>query len=265
MDNAYSATYKAYTMEYQAFKEAVKVYYVFTIPLLERIYSPEYNTLQNLYREMFLLSHETYLVGLGAGLPEMAEEYLNLKCINPVSPTAPEPLTDHSSLPENKPRKCPDDFSLDAGSLKMEINCERIKVTGGDGTLSSVKKDAGKRETNIIVKKAGGSASENYKIATTQGNTIKDVAATSNTKSGTDGLKANETVGRMAVEAGPKYITEGLELAPLDPIGIAPLDPVGIAPLDPVGIAPLDPVNGSTEPATNPGEQFELAPLEPIK
>lgn len=51
-----------------------------------------------------------------------------------------------------------------------------------------------------------------------------------------------------------------IELAPLEPLGLP-----DIGPLDPVGIAPLEPVNASPEPKAKPEEEFELAPLEPIK
>jgi len=269
MDGSISAIAKSYTNEYNALGEAVQDYYAFTNPILERIYTPSFNEMHNIYREMLLLTNEITVVRLSLGLPEMADQYMKLKCVEPVPPTAPAPAAADSEFPAKEPDDCPSgsSFSIEGGFLKFEVDCEKVKISGGDGILKSLKRDSNKHETNVIAKSAGGTPntgnnqSESLKITTEQGKTVKDIAPANDTKSGLKGMSESETKGRMVVETGPELAP----LQPLDPVGIAPLDPVGIAPLDPVGIAPLDPLNGSPEPTANPEGEFELAPLEPKK
>ena len=214
MDMSYSNTCKAYKGEYNTLREAVYDYYAFTNPILEKIYSPSFNELENLYRQMFVLTHEKAVQGLGSGLPEMAEKFMELECVEPKPPDPPAPAPDESKLPAKKEKECPLGKGINAGfgGIAFELDCSHVKLSGGEGVLWSVKRDFDKHETTIWggVGAKGtygngnveGEASVGVEVIIGQGDVIKDVAFTSSVKAGLGGLVEGEVSGRLALEGG---------------------------------------------------------------
>ena len=227
MDNTFSATCKAYKTEYSALKEAVSDYYAFTNPILEKIYSPSFNELQNLYREMLVLTHEKAVVGIGAGLPEMARQYNELKCVEPKPPDPPEADPDDSKLPKKKEIDCPlgkDGIKMGIGALSFELGCDHVKLSGGEGLLWSISRDFNKHETKIGV---GVGAKGEYgngnlsaeatvmvEVTIGQGDVIKNVELTSSVKAGLGGLVEGEVAGRMSLESGPELTSDAGFITP---------------------------------------------------
>lgn len=216
MNNTFSTTIKVYKTEYNAFKEAVSDYYAYTNPILEKIYSPSFNELQNLYREMLVLTHEKAVVGMGAGLPEMAKQYNELKCVEPKPPDPPEAAPDDSKLPKKKEKDCPlgkDGIKLGIGALSFELGCDHVKLSGGEGLLWSISRDFNKHETKIGVGVGvkGDYGKGNFTVEATvmvevtvgQGDVFKDIELTSSVKAGLGGLVEGEISGRMSLEGGP--------------------------------------------------------------
>lgn len=214
MDMSYSNACKAYKGEYNAFREAVSDYYAFTNPILEKIYSPSFNELKNLYRQMFVLTHEKAVQGLGLGLPEIAEQYMELECVEPQPPDPPAPDPDESKLPVKQEKECPLGKGINAGfgGIAFELDCSHVKLSGGEGVLWSVKRDFEKHETTLWggVGAKGtygngnveGEASVGVEVTIGQGDVIKDVAFTSSVKAGLGGLVEGEVSGRLALEGG---------------------------------------------------------------
>jgi len=222
MENTFSATCKAYKAEYTALKEAVSDYYAYTNPILEKIYSPSFNELQNLYREMLVLAHEKAVVGMGSGLPEMANQYNELKCVEPKPPDPPEADPDDSKLPKKKEKDCPlgkDGIKMGIGALSFELGCDHVKLSGGEGLLWSISRDFEKHETKIGVGVGakGEYGNGNLSVEATvmvevtigQGDVIKDVELTSSVKAGLGGLVEGEVGGRISLEGGPELTSDG--------------------------------------------------------
>lgn len=221
MDNSYSAICKTYKEEYSAFKEAVSDYFAFTNPILERIYSPSFNELQNLYRQLLVLTHEKAVMGIGSGLPELAEKYNELKCVEPKPPDPPEAAPEDSKLPVKKEDDCPLGKGINQGfgAISFELDCEHVKLSGGEGILWSVNRDFTKHETKVGVgvgaqaEYCNGNLTGEAKImveATVgQGDVIKNVELTSSVKAGLGGLVEGEVTGRVSLEGGPSVEATG--------------------------------------------------------
>lgn len=233
MNNTFSTTIKVYKTEYNAFKEAVSDYYAYTNPILEKIYSPSYNELQNLYREMFVLAQEKAVVGMGSGLPEMAKQYNELKCVEPKPPDPPEAAPDDSKLPNTKEGDCPlgkDGIKGGFGALSFELGCDHVKLSGGEGLLWSLSRDFNKHETKIGV---GVGAKAEYgngnlsveatvmvEVTIGQGDVIKDVELTSSVKAGLGGLVEGEVGGRISLESGPEMTSDAGFTMPDSPVPV---------------------------------------------
>ncbi|HPT13889.1 MAG TPA: tetratricopeptide repeat protein [Bacteroidales bacterium] len=219
MDNSYSATCKTYREEYDAFKEAVLDLYAFTNPILERIYAPSYNELQNLHRQLLVLTHEKAVVGIGSGLPELAEKYNELKCVEPKPPEPPQTPPDDSKLPKKKEKDCPLGKGINQGfgAISFELDCEHVKLSGGEGVLWSVSRDFTKHETKVGVGVGAkaeygngnltGEATVMVEVTVGQADVIKNVELTSTVKAGLGGLVEGEITGRIAMEGGPSIQT----------------------------------------------------------
>ncbi len=246
IDTYFGITFKTYKSQYNALTQAVNDYYAFTNPIIEKIYSPSFNELQNIYRQLFVLSHEESIVSLVLGLPEQADEYNHLMCVEPKPQEDEEPEPNTSILPTQNANDCGvKNLNIPIGILTLTVTCDQVKILGGNGALKNLKRDSQKHEISVI-----GKSDNPFKIQSNQGDTIKNIEIISPEKTGMNGLEESNTKGRMAVEGGP----EAFELAPLEPYVPEAFE---LAPLDPVGIAPLDPVA--------PEGTFELAPLEPVK
>lgn len=221
MDNSYSATCKTYREEYGAFKEAVSDYYAFTNPILERIYAPSYNELQNLYRQLFVLSHEKAVVGIGSGLPELAEKYNELKCVEPKPSDPPQTPLDDSKLPKKKEKDCPlgKGINQGVGAISFELDCEHVKLSGGEGILWSVSRDFIKHETKVGVGVGAqgtygngnvtGEAKVMVEVTVGQNGAIKNAELSSSVKAGLGGLIEGEVTGRVSLEGGPSVEATG--------------------------------------------------------
>ena len=215
MDNSYSATCKTYKEEYAAFKEAVSDYYAFSNPILEKIYSPSYNELQNLYRQLLVLTHEKAVVGIGSGLPDLAEKYNELKCVEPKPPDPPKPAPDDSKLPKKKEDDCPLGKGINQGfgAISFELDCEHVKLSGGEGILWSVSRDFTKHETKVGVGVGAkaeygngnltGEATIMVEVTVGHSDVIKNVELTSSVKAGLGGLIEGEIIGRASMQGGP--------------------------------------------------------------
>ncbi len=206
--------YKAWNLVSEELKRTGRDYYAFTNPILEKIYSPSFNELLNIYREIVILTHQQYVLGMALGLPDLAEQYNELVCVEPEPPVPPSPAED-PELPKKKQAPCPlgDGISGGVGALSFELSCDHVKLSGGEGLLWSVSRDFNKHETKIwggVGAKAEygngnltGEATVGVELTIGQGDVVKDVALTSSVKAGLGGLVETEISGRLAVQGGP--------------------------------------------------------------
>ncbi|OJV37589.1 MAG: hypothetical protein BGO33_01710 [Bacteroidia bacterium 43-41] len=215
----YSLEYKAYKLQYSAFKEAVSDYYAFTNPILEKIYSPSYNELMNLQREMQVLGREGISVGLASNSADLAEKYIELKCVVPQPPDPVEPL--ESNLPKKKEGDCPlgKGINQGVGAISFELDCEHVKLSGGEGILWSVSRDFIKHETKVGVGVGAqgtygngnvtGEAKVMVEVTVGQNGAIKNAELSSSVKAGLGGLIEGEVTGRVSLEGGPSVEATG--------------------------------------------------------
>lgn len=215
----YSLEYKAYKLQYSAFKEAVSDYYAFTNPILEKIYSPSYNELMNLQREMHVLGREKPIQDISLGLADLAKTYIELKCVVPQPPDPVEPL--ESNLPKKKEGDCPlgKGINQGLGAISFELDCEHVKLSGGEGILWSVSRDFIKHETKVGVGVGAqgtygngnitGEAKVMVEVTVGQNGAIKNAELSSSVKAGLGGLIEGEVTGRVSLEGGPSVEATG--------------------------------------------------------
>jgi len=231
LDINYTAVYKLYKKTTDTFKEAAYDFYAFTNPILGKIYAPSLNELLNTYRELILLTHAQNVAGLGMELPGTAEQYNQLKCVEPLPPDGTSEIKD-PEIPKKEKSPCPfgeKGIGAGFGALSFELSCDHVKLSGGEGLLWSISRDFNKHETtfwggvgvqgeygrgNIDVE-----ANIGVGVTVGQGDVIKDVAVTSSVKAGLGGLVEGELSGRLATQGGPSVeATGGTILDNLPPI-----------------------------------------------
>ncbi|NCB24537.1 MAG: tetratricopeptide repeat protein [Bacteroidia bacterium] len=231
LESSFSAACKNYALVSGALKEAISDLYAFSNPIIEQMYAPSINEYYNLYREMIALSHLKIAAGFASGIPPIANQLNELICVEPEPPQPPESPAD-PTLPTQEKKDCPlgeNGLSGGMGVLSFELSCEHVKLSGGEGLLWSVKRDFNKHETTIWggvgVKGEYGSgtlsaeASLGMEITLGQGDSVKDVAFTSNVKAGVGGLAEGEISGRFALEGEPSVSAD----ANFTPPGISDL------------------------------------------
>lgn len=220
MEMTCSNTFKNYKLVSDALKEAIPDYYAFTNPILERMYAPSFNEFYNIYRELVSTQHLKIAAGFAATLPELAEQYNELKCVEPEPPQPPVTAED-AKLPKKKEEDCPlgkDGINLGIGALSFELGCDHVKLSGGEGILWSISRDFNKHETKIGVGVGakGEYGNGNLSVEATvmvevtigQGDVIKDVELTSSVKAGLGGLVEGEVGGRISLEGGPEITSD---------------------------------------------------------
>ena len=99
----YSCYFKYYKQVYGALSEAISDFYAFTNPVLKRVYSPGYNEIMNINREIQVESRLKHLAVIVKDLPAIALEYNKLECIEPKAPLPEQPAMD-VTLPQKKSR-----------------------------------------------------------------------------------------------------------------------------------------------------------------
>jgi tetratricopeptide (TPR) repeat protein len=213
MDILLSGGYKSLSTLQSEFKTTVPDYYAFTNPILEKIYAPALNELYNLKREARILSEEKALASQALGLADNASKYYEFKCIEPEPPGSPDAEIEDSDTPKKKPDNCPlgDGLKGGFGAFAFELTCTYVKISGGEGVLTSVKRDFLKHETTVW---AGVGAKAEYGHGNITGeatvgvevtlgqNSVTDVGLTSSVKAGIGGLTETEISGRIALEGG---------------------------------------------------------------
>jgi tetratricopeptide (TPR) repeat protein len=221
LDMMFANKYKAWKMLSDELKTTARDYYAFTNPILEKIYSPSFNELQNIYRELTILSWQDHIAKMAQGMPEEAEQYSELKCVEPEPPMPPKAAED-PTLPKKDKAPCPlgeNGISKGIGALSFELSCDHFKLSGGEGLLWSVKRDFNKHETTVWggVGVKGDYGKGNVTVEATvgleltvgQNDVLKDAAMTSSVKAGLGGLVEGEISGRLAVEGGPSLDATG--------------------------------------------------------
>ncbi len=209
---------KLYSQSNAAFRSAASDLYAFTEPILAKIYSPSYNELFNIWREITVLTFQKSLAGIGLGIAGEAEGYQDLKCIEPEPPEPPEEIKE-PELPKKKSDDCPlgDGLKGGFGAFSAELTCDHVTISGGEGILGSVTRDFKKHETKLWIGAGAkveygngnltGEAAVGVEITVGQGDIVNDVALTSSVKTGLGGLVEAEISGRISVEGGPSINT----------------------------------------------------------
>jgi len=216
---------KYYTMANNAFRQAVYDYYAFTDPILERIYSPSYNEMLNLQREIRVLSYQKALAGTALGIAGMSEGYKSMECVEP-QPEQPPKEIKEPDLPKKKEKPCPlgDGIKGGFGGFSAELTCDHVTISGGKGLLGSVTRDFNAHQTKIWVG-AGvkgeyangnvvGEATIGAEVVVGENNTIDDIAFTSSVKASLGDLVEGEVSGRISVEGGPQISTSAGIITP---------------------------------------------------
>ncbi len=226
MEVLFSRKYKAWKLLSNELETTGRDYYSFTNPILEKIYAPSLNELQNVYRELAILDGQVAVLAIASELPAQAANYNQLKCVEPEPPRTAGKAED-PKLPKKEKAPCPlgeNGISGGAGAISFELSCEHFKLSGGEGLLWSVKRDFDRHETTIwggvgATAEYGngnlsGEATVGVEVTIGQGDVIKDVALTSSVKAGLGGLVEGEVSGRFSVEGGPSMEATGGIITP---------------------------------------------------
>lgn len=221
LDMMFANKYKAWKMLSDELRTTSRDYYSFTNPIIGKIYAPSFNELQNIYRELIILSWQDHLAKMALGMPAEAEQYSELKCVEPEPPMPPKDAED-PRLPKKGKAPCPlgeNGISKGIGALSFELSCSHFKLSGGEGLLWSVKRDFDKHETIMwgAIGAKGDYGRENVSVEVNigveltvgQNDVLKDVAFTSSAKVGLGGLVEGEISGRLSVEGGPSLEATG--------------------------------------------------------
>jgi tetratricopeptide (TPR) repeat protein len=221
MDVMFANKYKAWKILSDELRTTARDYYAFTNPILEKIYAPSFNELLNVFREIMILNWQDHITKMALGMPEEAQQYAQLKCVEPEPPTPPTPAED-PKLPKKDKAPCPlgeNGISKGIGAFAFELSCDHFKLSGGEGLLWSVKRDFNKHETTVWggvgVKGDYGKGNVSVEavvgveLTVGQNDVLKDAALTSSVKAGLAGLVEGEISGRYAVEGGPSLEATG--------------------------------------------------------
>lgn len=218
MDLVLGCHQRLYRLSNSAFRSATSDLYAFTEPILGRVYSPSYNELLNISRELTVLTFQKTIAGIALGIAEEAKGYEDMECIEPEPPLPPQAVAS-PSLPDKKGDDCPlgDGIRGSAGAFSAELTCDHVTISGGNGILGSVTRDFKKHQTKIWVG-AGvdaefgngnltAEATVGVEVTVGDDNTVTDVALTSSVKTGLGGLAEAEVSGRISLEGGPEINT----------------------------------------------------------
>ncbi len=232
LDILYKGIHKLYKNVSDEFMAAAYDFYAFTNPVLEKVYAPSLNELMNVYRELVILIHLENVVGMGMELPGIAQQYDELKCVEP-QPAGSLPELKDPEIPKKEKGPCPlgeKGIGAGFGALSFELSCDHVKLSGGEGLLWTINRDFNKHETtfwggvgvqgeyghgNIDVEANIGAG-----VTIGQGDVVKDVALTSSVKAGLGGLVEGELSGRLDTQGGPSVEATGSTvLDNLSPVG----------------------------------------------
>lgn len=146
-----------YTQQYKLWKpysDAVRVgtddFYFFSDPILARVYAPALNEYMAAFREVVVMGAYKQVLDMGEGLADFASGS-GMKCDPPPSP---EPADGSgASLPDGKKGDCPLDkpLAIDLKLVKIELDCDKFSIEGGEGLMAKVEHTFSKDETTIWV------------------------------------------------------------------------------------------------------------------
>lgn len=211
MVQAQAAALGAYN---KALRETLTDYYTFTTPVIESAFSPSMGELLNVEREIAVLTFLRNLASQYEGLASNAESVASLKCFPP-SEEEPPPEPEEPNVPKTKPW-CPFEkrpLKLKVLVIGFELDCEKVKLEGGELLLGSIERKFKSKETTIFLgvganlgitgagvgAKVGGSV-------TFQGDQVTNAAMESEV-SGQVGITSATLTGRLALEGGPDIST----------------------------------------------------------
>lgn len=209
---------RLYRLSNSAFRSAASDLYAFSEPILGRVYSPSYNELLNINRELTVLTFQKTIADMALGIAGEAKAYDDLECIEPEPPLPPQEVAD-PVLPDKKSNDCPlgDGISGGIGAFSAELTCDHVTISGGNGILGSLTRDFKKHQTKIWVGAGAdvefgngnltAEATVGVEVTFGDDNTVTDVALTSSVKTGLGGLAEAEVSGRISLEGGPEINT----------------------------------------------------------
>jgi hypothetical protein len=218
LDTDYVRSYKGWKQNSDSIRATIADYYSFTNPVLSRVWVSDLNDLMNVWREMIALTQYRPSVGIAGSLGELLKSYNDLKCVppqpeKPVSSGEPELPTKEAELcPFSKP------IPIKLLVVSVELSCDKLKMSAGEGLLTSFTHDFKKHETTYWagvgaeISGYGLSASSKVgmEVRVSDSGTIQDVAVTTNLSGsvGTGELSARTGIGgRLGIQSGPSVST----------------------------------------------------------
>jgi hypothetical protein len=210
-DYSYSQSYKAWKVRHDAVKTTAMDYYAFTSPIIEKVYPPSLNALLNMQRELRILMDYKVVLDHASGLPDQANRIRKMKCVEPEPPGPPAPEGGEPQVEKSK-EPCPFDkpLRLKIVVISMSLDCEKVKLEGGEGILVSYERNFKSHETTIGIgvgaeyegPGVGAGAKVMVEVTINDNNVVKDVAFGSEVKVSAGRAEAALS-GRVAMESGP--------------------------------------------------------------
>jgi tetratricopeptide (TPR) repeat protein len=150
MDVTYVQAYKLWKTQWDDFRPAAADLYVFTDPILQRVWVPSLNELLQTQREAAVMTVYHASAGEAAALAEMAQAYKDFKCVPPAPPATAE-NAEQPKLPQESPPECPlkPPVSLGCGLVSITLGCDSAAIEGGEGLRFKASRDFRKHETTL--------------------------------------------------------------------------------------------------------------------
>ncbi len=164
LDTVYAQHFNIYKKYSDFARPASRDLYAYSQPIIDQIWVPSLNDLVQAERELAVLILYKEDAGYAAALAETARGYKTLKCIEPVPPKPPKTVKD-PTLTKKEP-DCPLNLPvrLGLGAMKIELGCDKVKISGGELVRFEVERNFIKKDTAFWVGVGASASASTYNI-----------------------------------------------------------------------------------------------------
>jgi len=140
----YAQTFKIWKRFSDSSRASVRDLYAYSQPVIDQIWVPALNDFVQARRELAVLNMYKQCAGCATVVAGQAKAYSQLKCLPPEPPKPPETVKD-PTLTKKEP-DCPlnPPVKLSLVVVKMELGCDKVKISGGEVLRVEVERTFGK-------------------------------------------------------------------------------------------------------------------------
>jgi tetratricopeptide (TPR) repeat protein len=147
----YAQHFKVYKLFSDSSRASSRDLYAYSQPIIDQIWVPSLNDWVQASRELYVLIPYGTSARYANSLAEVARGINNLKCVEPQPPKPPKTIK-NPTLTKKKP-DCPlnPPLSLDLVVAKLELGCEKVKISGGEILRVEVERNFVTKSTAVWV------------------------------------------------------------------------------------------------------------------